>query len=50
LVDRIQNAENRVSNATMRAATKCAQRGTSWRSNKRTPRKDASRKKAVSPS
>ncbi len=39
-----------VPNATISAATKCAQRGTSLRPNRSTPRKADSRKNAVSPS
>src|SRR6266540_1414518 len=47
---RIQNDENSVPTATMAAAKKWAHGGTSLRPNRRTPRKLASRKKAVRPS
>src|SRR5262245_19470509 len=50
LADRIQNVENNVPIATIRAAKKCAHVGTSLRPTNRTPRKPASRKKAVKPS
>src|SRR5579859_789573 len=46
----IQNEESSVPKPTMKAATKCAQGGTSLRPNNSTPRNAASRKKAVSPS
>ncbi len=50
LADRIQKAEDRVPSATMQVATKCRVRPTFWRPNSITPRKLASRKKAVSTS
>ena len=50
LAARIQKEENSVPPATITAAMKCTQRGTSVRPNSSTPRNAASRKKAVSPS
>ena len=47
---KIQNEEKSVPTATMAAAKQCAQGGTSLRPNRRTPKKLASRKKAVRPS
>jgi hypothetical protein len=50
LAERIQNADISVPAATAQAERKCSQRGTRSRPNRRTPRNDASRKKAVSTS
>ena len=48
--DRIQNVENSVPAATIRPEKKCSHAGTSLRPNRSTPRNEASRKNAVSPS
>ena len=50
LVERIQNEESSVPNATIRAAKKWAQVGTRRRPNNRIPRKVDSKKNAIKPS
>ncbi len=50
LVERIQNEESSVPNATIRAAKKCVQVGTNRRPNSRTPKKVDSKKNAIKPS
>ncbi len=50
LAERIQKPESAVPPATMQAERKCSQGGTRFQPNSITPRKEASRKKAVSTS
>ncbi len=50
LTDRIQNADTNVPSATIRVAVKCRPLPTRFMPNSITPRKPASRKKAVSTS
>ncbi len=50
LADRIQNADSPVPTATMMVESTCSHGGTRFQPNSMTPRKVASRKKAVSTS